>query len=267
MKIEKPQTQFKNMNGVRLHILDGGHASGAREWAGKVNSPAYARLYYICGGDPYLTAAGCVTKLESGRCYLLPAGLSFQYACRTGMEQLFFHVQLLDDAGTDLLRGCREILAGTPGQAHIRWMIELTKDDSLCGSLKLRQELYATILAMLEQNGVQLGRTQYSCCVRRAAAYIQEHLSLQLTVGELALHAGVSESTLEKAFRVQTGMTIGRYIDETIFLKAEDRLRYTDISVAQMSEEMGFCDQFYFSRRFRERYGLSPQRYRKAFPI
>lgn len=100
-----------------------------------------------------------------------------------------------------------------------------------------------------------------------AAAYIRENLSIQLTVGELAAHAHVSESTLEKSFRAELGMTIGRYIDEEIFLRAESLLRHTDLPVSRMSEQFGFCDQFYFSRRFRAHCGLSPRQYRKQRPI
>ena len=267
MMVEKSESLLRNMNGVRLHVLNGGHADGAQEWAASVANPPYTRLYYICGGDAYVTAEGRVTPLEAGRCYLLPTGFSFEYACRTRMEQLFFHVRLLDDTGTDLLRACSGILQSEPGEDQIRRLIALTMDDRLSAGLRLQQELCEAVLDLLEQGGVPLGRTQYSRCVRDAIAQIGNRLSMQLTVGELAAGAHVSESTLEKTFRAQTGMTIGRYIDEAVFFKAEELLRHTDLSVAQISDELGFCDQFYFSRRFRRRYGMPPHRYRKAYPI
>ena len=263
-----PCQSLCGLNGLHLRILDCGHARSAREWVGNVVSPSYSRLYYICGGDPYFTTAeGRTVEMKAGCCYFLPAGFSFDHACRTQMEQLYFHIQLIDDTGLDLFRGCSEMMVDTPGTERIQRMIELAASKQPDDALRLRQELYGTILSMLERHEVHLNRTDYARCILDAVAYIRKKLSVQLTVKQLAEHAHVSESTLEKAFRAELGMTVGRYVDEEIFLAAERQLKQTKLSIAQISERFGFCDQFYFSRRFRVRYGLSPQQYRKRYPF
>ena len=268
MNIERADEMLTNVNGVRLRVLDGGHAEGAREWAARVTNPPYSWLYYICGGDAYIVSEnGCEILLEPGCCYLLPAGFSFRHACRTRMEQLYFHIRLDDEMGGDLLRICSAPLVSRAGNERICHLISLATDDSLLSGLRLHQELLADTVNLLESSGLAPNRAQYAPCVRDAVLYIREHLSMQLTVSRLAAHAHVSESTLEKTFRAHTGMTIGRYIDEAVFFRAEELLRHTEMSVAQISETLGFCDQFYFSRRFAGRYGLSPQRYRKTRPI
>lgn len=267
MLIEKSEGLCGTLNGIQLRILDCGHAVTEREWAGSPVSPSYTRLYYICGGDGFLTAGEETIPLWPGQCVLLPAGFSFSYGCRSSMEQLFFHVRLPDEAGVDLLRAVPGPLTDEPGLGRIRAMLPLLLSGTPLDALRLRQELYASVLLLLGRAGIELSRPRCSPCVVAAASYIREHLSLQLTVGELAAYAHVSESTLEKSFRAELGMTIGRYIDEEIFLRAESLLRNTDLPVARMSEQFGFCDQFYFSRRFRGRFGLSPQQYRKQRPI
>ncbi len=40
-------------------------------------------------------------------------------------------------------------------------------------------------------------------------------------------------------------------------------LRHTGLSVAEISESVGFDDQLYFSRIFRKKLGVSPSEYRK----
>ena len=35
------------------------------------------------------------------------------------------------------------------------------------------------------------------------------------------------------------------------------------MQISRISERYGFCDQFYFSRRFKEKFGVTPQKYRK----
>ena len=62
-------------------------------------------------------------------------------------------------------------------------------------------------------------------------------------------------------------MTIGNYIDETILFESEQLLTKSELTVLQISEKFGFCDQFYFSRRFKAKYGDTPQKYRRQRPI
>ena len=57
--------------------------------------------------------------------------------------------------------------------------------------------------------------------------------------------------------------TVTRYIDDAIMFEAEQLLLKSDLTVLQISERFGFCDQFYFSRRFKMKYGETPQKYRK----
>ena len=104
MLVEKSAVSCDEVNRIQLQLLDWGHACTAREWVGDIRDPAYARLYYICTGDPYILFAGHQLPLQPGWWYLLPGGFSFRHACRSRMEQLYFHIQLVDDTGVNLLR-------------------------------------------------------------------------------------------------------------------------------------------------------------------
>ena len=53
--------------------------------------------------------------LSRGGCYLMPTGYSFRHACDSRMEQLYFHLNLLDYSGADLFRSCRGLMEYTPG--------------------------------------------------------------------------------------------------------------------------------------------------------
>ena len=46
-------------------------------------------------------------------------------------------------------------------------------------------------------------------------------------------------------------------------LTAQWQLLRTEKSIGQISNTLGFCDQFYFSRRFRQLCGVTPLQYRK----
>lgn len=43
-------------------------------------------------------------------------------------------------------------------------------------------------------------------------------------------------------------------------------LKHTDMSIAQISEQAGYSDLFYFSKRFKSFWGVPPSRYRVSGP-
>ncbi len=263
MVVIKNPTMCKNTNDIHLKLLVCGHATAKTEWNGNNISPMYSQLYYIIGGDPYIIDNGKKMPLEIGKCYFFPTGYSFRYACETSMEQIFFQMNLNDFTGNDLFRCAHTIMEYTPEPNMIDEMLKYSYSDKLICSLKMREQLYSSILTMFEKYNIELKTTHYSNCVLRAMEYIKSHLSLRLATGELAANSFVSESTLTKKFKNEVGMTIGNYIYNTIMFEAEQLLIKSDLSILQISERFGFCDQFYFSRRFKQKYGETPQRYRK----
>jgi transcriptional regulator GlxA family with amidase domain len=46
--------------------------------------------------------------------------------------------------------------------------------------------------------------------------------------------------------------------------KAEQMLKNSTMSVAEISERLGFSEQFYFSKCFKQNFGLPPREYRKT---
>ena len=263
MIIRENYAAIDMINDVQLQMVALGHASTASEWDGSVKSPMYARLYYIIGGDPYVIVNEKRTELRHGHCYLFPTGFSFRHACNTSMEQLYFHINLNDYNGTDLLRECHTMMEYKPSDGTIERILGYFHSESIEDNLRLRQEIYASLLSMFDKYSVKLTSSHYSRCVMLTLKYIKSHLSMQLGIEELAAISFVSDSTLAKKFRQEVGTTIGSYIDSMIMFEAEQLLLKTDMTVLQISERFGFCDQFYFSRKFKLKYGETPQKYRK----
>ena len=135
--------------------------------------------------------------------------------------------------------------------------------DSLQAALLLKNQLTEDLLAFFEAERVgESGLSDHSPTVLAAMQIIRRHLSAQLTVREVADRLYVSERTLTKAFRRELGQTPGRYIDDMLFMEACRHLLLTNRSVGEISEQLGYCDQFYFSRRFKAQCGKSPAAYR-----
>lgn len=90
-----------------------------------------------------------------------------------------------------------------------------------------------------------------------------ENLTKKLKLEEIAAETGLSASHFSRLFVNRTGHSP---IDYFIQLKIQRACRLIDNSgwsIADVSREMGFDDQFYFSRVFRKVMGMSPNEYRK----
>ena len=99
---------------------------------------------------------------------------------------------------------------------------------------------------------------------KKAMQYITSHLNMQLlSVKEIADKLYISEATLSKRFKNDMGIAIKKYMDDQIFFEAEKLLLKTNWPLSKISENLGFCDQFYFTRKFKKRYNCTPSEYRK----
>lgn len=257
----------ENMNKVQLNVLTSGYANFGQErnWKGIVTNPAFSRLYYILSGEFYIIGKdGTELTLSAGSCYLLPAGYSFRYGCKGALEHVYFHVKLCDFNEIDMLKNCPGPISYEFHGENAEEYRSFVNSQNILGSLRAKQEVYTSLYALLQKYGIQLEKNEYSPSVRKAIEYIESHLSLQLSLSEIAANTFTAPSTLTRNFKRETGMTIGQYIDESIMFQAGQMLRSGKTSILEISEKFGFCDQFYFARRFKEKFEMSPRDYRKS---
>lgn len=73
----------------------------------------------------------------------------------------------------------------------------------------------------------------------------------------------VSPNHLNKSIKATTGKTAKELINEAFILEAKNLLFETDLSIAEVSQELGLEDAAYFSRLFRQHSGMTPQEFRK----
>lgn len=251
------------MNRLRMNMLSLGYAELDRSWYGTVNNPSCTRLYYILSGS--FTVSG--QEFHAGNCLLLPAGYSFSYSCRDTMDQIFAHLQLCDENSMDLLAVCGRPLSCPFSPADAQTFFSLAKGKDPIESLQAQALILSTVMRLLSEHGISLHLQEYSPQIRRAMEYIADHLSIQLTIPQVAQKSFLAPSTLTRNFRRETGMTIRQYVDELVLSRAEHLLKNTTLPVRDISDSLGFCDQFYFSRQFKKWYGVSPREYRKTCRI
>ncbi len=94
-------------------------------------------------------------------------------------------------------------------------------------------------------------------------AYLQNNYRSKISIEQLCSSAGMSESSLSRAFKQAAGTSLLDYCNQLRLRHSMRLLRATDLSISEIAEASGFDDSNYFSRLFKNRLGLSPRIYRQ----
>lgn len=94
--------------------------------------------------------------------------------------------------------------------------------------------------------------------LQRTLLYIQDHLNSFFTVRDIAESLGLNRSYLSRLFTEMNGISLSRFIANYRLDHAWHTLRHTSLPIIQIAHDVGYRDPAYFSRRFMQRYRLSP---------
>jgi len=96
----------------------------------------------------------------------------------------------------------------------------------------------------------------------RLEHFISNEFGRHLSLADLAASAGISRQHLLKLFRNRRGKTPTQYLYERRLSAAAERLIHTGLPLREIAEKCGFANEFHFSRKFKEAYGMSPRHWR-----
>lgn len=99
--------------------------------------------------------------------------------------------------------------------------------------------------------------------LKRVLAFIDEHLNENIGVAELAWNAGLSVYYFTNLFKKSTGFSPYQYILHRRVHRARFLLENTNLSVLDVSLDLGFQHQNNFTRAFRRITGMTPTRFRR----
>ena len=96
-------------------------------------------------------------------------------------------------------------------------------------------------------------------------SYIFFHSAEHLTMEKVADVFYISASTLSKRLSDLTGTTFSRLLVDIRVDKAVDYLIYTGLPLDEIAVLIGFTDASHLTRHFVEKFGLTPNKYRKTY--
>lgn len=104
---------------------------------------------------------------------------------------------------------------------------------------------------------------QQDSIISPAIYYIENNLNENLTLKEAAKICYISPSYFSRVFTKEMGDTYSSYVTNLKMNKAKELLLTTDKLIREIAEDLGFSDQSYFIRQFKNYEGITPANYRK----
>ncbi len=130
-----------------------------------------------------------------------------------------------------------------------------------------KEETLLLLISLLIQNYGQ----PFSDCIpecrqeiEKACEYMEQHFTERIYLDQICRYAGLSKSTLLRAFTKSKGVTPYRYL-ETIRINEAKRLLTEAMPPVEVALRTGFSDQSHFTNYFNQFIGLAPGTYREIF--
>lgn len=100
----------------------------------------------------------------------------------------------------------------------------------------------------------------------KALKYIQSETNKSdITIDDVASHAGFSTDYFNRIFFAHTGFNIMEYVRFSRLKKAARLLRTSELDILTIALDCGYEAHESFSRAFKNQYGISPSEYRKKY--
>ncbi|GAA3413714.1 AraC family transcriptional regulator [Paenibacillus hodogayensis] len=93
--------------------------------------------------------------------------------------------------------------------------------------------------------------------------YIVNHYRERITVAALAKQVDRTPNYISAVFRQATGQTITEYIQQIRINAARDLLINSQMTIGEISEYLGFCEQSHFNKVFKKLTGVPPSTHLK----
>jgi AraC-like DNA-binding protein len=130
-----------------------------------------------------------------------------------------------------------------------------------------KEENLLFLLSSLIQNYSQPFESCIPECsqeIEKACMFMEQHFTEHIYLDQICRQAGLSKSTLLRAFTKSKGITPYRYL-ETIRINEAKKLLSKGVSPLDAAIRTGFSDQSHFTNYFTSFIGLAPGVYREIF--
>ncbi len=227
-------------------------------------------LMYICRGELFVSMPSGEVNAGAGCAVIFPPHYHYRYTFSGEGEltYLWCHFtgsdaeSLISEIGFSPLPTVREIGHESFVSGEFEKLFSLFSEDTALRPRMLGCALEGLLLFFAKSLKKE---EKPQNPLWRSVGHINEYYTKALSVPELARMENLSNSRFYVLFCKHIGMPPSAYIKKLRMQNACELLLTTDLAVKQIGVSVGYDDPHFFSKLFKDQFGVAPSDYRKTF--
>lgn len=127
-------------------------------------------------------------------------------------------------------------------------------------------DMYHRLIREITDKLKKSSKERHEVMIGQIENYVEKHYGdINLSMNEISDHVNMSSAYLGRLFKQVTGNTFSEYLTRFRLNKACALLRNTDLTVNEISDQVGFTNSSYFYIIFKKNLECTPNQYRKQF--
>lgn len=255
----------------RMHITDVGYFPNAKNHYRERKEGCVENIYIYCtGGEGAIEVENEIFHLQQHEAFCIPNYMSHKYYASTDnpWSILWFHFKGRDSSLYPIEKLKVIPFQTTRSNNRIMFLFEamfqVLEANYTLGNFQYIGQLISLILSETYQREKRNSAELQNKYITRIIRYMYSNLHTTLTMDDISHEFSLSKSYLYVIFRKYTNRAPLDFFLHLKMTEACKLLRLSDKYVYEVARELGYKDQYYFSRIFKKLIGYSPNEYKKV---
>ncbi|MCP1103579.1 AraC-like DNA-binding protein [Aequitasia blattaphilus] len=228
--------------------------------------------YYMVNNQPYAICKGdmviCNAKVLHGDAPTFKNSLKSYCCALTNVKIKGLPDNWLIDIDDYPIIPCGTLADKVGSIMELIYMLSLDFDNLYEVSTSMANSILLLIYQLLLSRDRHVKRTPSSktdAVVEKIKTFLDSHYEANLTLESISETLNMNPSFVSHSFKAKTGISPIQYMLFRRFGEAQSLLMNTELSMAEISDLLGFSTPAHFSSMFRKHVGISPIQYKKSF--
>ena len=251
---------------TKFKIHEANRTKVSKDWNKVVSIYPYNRIYLVTKGSAIMMLKEKAVTLEAGFMYFLPAYNVVTSRCDDIMDHYYIHFQINPDSFThDLTEYYKihtKIKADSNTEQYFKLAMKHRFVNNIYDQFILDASLRLLLAPFIDYNSFNNFNHELFMPVLQ---YIEKNITKNITVTELADIVNLNRSYFSSMFKEVYGQSPKEYILDKKMKIAQTMLAEQKYIVKEIADYIGFDNNMYFSRIFKNKTNMTPTEYQSQF--
>ena len=245
-----------------------GHFYATERYAETRPSNAYDSflLMYVLRGQLYAEEEGTGYNAPAGSTVLLDCYNRHRYCAVMPTEFVYIHFDGNNARAfyEEISRNRSRVFRNTYFKKQSEKLLQLCasiKNGEMPSEGEISVLIHTVLCELCEESAAEYA-FRYSPVVRRLLRYIDENYSSKISIPALAGECNLSTQHMSRLFRKEIGISPYAYILEKRMSTARELLAFSDCTIEEAAERVGYSSPVNFANAFKKRYNITPGKFR-----